>query len=71
MGQGTGRAADLLVSQGVISGFCHQKKHVLFCNGNKNYAPHYLYTASALTPALLGKGGEGEGQWWDRGMMCS
>lgn len=32
--QGTGRAASDLVSRGVTSGFCRQKQHVLFCNGN-------------------------------------
>lgn len=65
--RGTGRAAGVLVSLCVISGFCH----LLSQWKRKSCAPCYLYTASALTPSGVGREGEGKGQWWGRGLTCT
>lgn len=44
VGPGTGRTDSILVSWGVLSGFWHQKKHVLFCNGNAEDVFLIIYT---------------------------
>lgn len=57
VGQGAGGAANILVSWGVTSGFCHQKKHALFCNGNVEAV--LLVFDTLLLPWLwLGWGGK-------------